>query len=190
MKLHASFSAAIFVEEGGCRLSFDFKKKREKVRVIIVKLADRLHNMRTLAHMPPHKQRRIADETLQVFAPLARLLGMYRIQAELEDLSFAYRDPATYAALARRLDAVCAQQEQAVFEAQRILHSTLARDEFVQLAVERLDITVCARELYEVYCKMQAAGGRPEDVSDVAQLRIVLTLKARISIWLETFFTL
>ena len=64
-----------------------FLAMTEDARIIIVKLADRLHNMRTMASMPPHKQAKIARETLCVFAPLAGLLGLWRVKVELEDLS-------------------------------------------------------------------------------------------------------
>jgi (p)ppGpp synthase/HD superfamily hydrolase len=64
-----------------------FLAMTEDSRIIVVKLADRLHNMRTMAGMPPHKQTKIANETLRVFAPLASLLGLWRIKRELEDLS-------------------------------------------------------------------------------------------------------
>jgi (p)ppGpp synthase/HD superfamily hydrolase len=73
----------------------------EEERVIIVKLADRLHNMRTLSSMKPQKQRRIAEETLQVFVPLAKLLGMYRVKDELEALAFRWSDPESHAELLR-----------------------------------------------------------------------------------------
>ena len=72
---------------------------RKQVRIIVVKLADRLHNMRTMASMPPGKQRRIAQETLTVFAPLARLLGLYTVKEELEELSFKYAMPQQYAVM-------------------------------------------------------------------------------------------
>jgi GTP pyrophosphokinase len=71
-------------------LQFLFLAMTEEVRIIVVKLADRLHNMRTMEAMPPAKQRRIAQETLTVFAPLARLLGLYTVKEELEELSFKY----------------------------------------------------------------------------------------------------
>ena len=71
-------------------LQFLFLAMTEEVRIIVVKLADRLHNMRTMDAMPPAKQRRIAQETLTVFAPLARLLGLYTVKEELEELSFKY----------------------------------------------------------------------------------------------------
>ncbi|KAF2304717.1 hypothetical protein GH714_037687 [Hevea brasiliensis] len=93
-----------------------FLAMTEEVRVIIVKLADRLHNMRTLSHMPPHKQSSIAMETLQVFAPLAKLLGMYQIKSELENLSFMYTNPEDYAKVRRRVSDLYKDHEKELVE--------------------------------------------------------------------------
>jgi (p)ppGpp synthase/HD superfamily hydrolase len=93
-----------------------FLAMTDEVRVIIVKLADRLHNMRTLCHMPPHKQSSIAGETLQVFAPLAKLLGMYSIKSELENLSFMYVSAEDYDRVTSRIANLYKEHEKELTE--------------------------------------------------------------------------
>ena len=74
------------------------------IRVVLVKLADRLHNLRTLGYMPPDKQQQKAQETLDIFAPLANRLGIWQLKWELEDLSFRFTDPASYKRVAKMLE--------------------------------------------------------------------------------------
>src|SRR6201982_4229204 len=81
----------------------------DDVRVLLIKLADRLHNMRTLAHQPPAARRRTADETLAIYAPLAGRMGMQQMREELEDLAFRQLNPEAYRVLSERLDALAAR---------------------------------------------------------------------------------
>src|ERR1700736_4781116 len=83
----------------------------EDVRVLLVKLADRLHNMRTLDHMPPEARRRNAEETIDIYAPLAARIGMYEMREELENLSFRELNPEAYRVINARLDALAARNQ-------------------------------------------------------------------------------
>ena len=83
----------------------------EDVRVLLVKLADRLHNMRTLQFMPPEARRRIAEETLDIYAPLAGRMGMHEMREELEDLAFHELNPEAYEVISARLDALAARNQ-------------------------------------------------------------------------------
>lgn len=97
----------------------------EDLRVILVKLADRLHNMRTLDSMPRKKQERIARETLTVFAPLANLLGLYRMKTELDDLSFRYICPNVYSDTVRHLDVLSKEQEEFLLRIKQALEEVI-----------------------------------------------------------------
>eukprot|EP00899_Mesostigma_viride_P018926 jgi/Mesvir1/27034/Mv20734-RA.2 len=151
-----------------------FLAMTNEVRVIIVKLADRLHNMRTLEFMSPEKQKAIAEETLQVFAPLARLLGMYKIKSELEMLSFKYSNREMYAAIVRRMDELCKQQEEVVLEARDFLADKFEKDFFLRLTRTKATVTVQCKEIYSTWRKMVEEGGTVEDIQNVAQLCIIL----------------
>jgi len=148
----------------------------EEVRVIIVKLADRLHNMRTLESLAPHKRKRIADETLEVFAPLAKLLGMYCVKDELEALAFRWSDPDSHAELLRWYDELSVSQGPVVEQAVLALRAAFARDEFLQITCERVDVEVRCKELYSVHRKMRERQLTLQEVRDVAQIRIVAHL--------------
>ncbi|KAK7240494.1 hypothetical protein SO694_00111088 [Aureococcus anophagefferens] len=105
-----------------------FISMTDDYRIIIVKLADRLHNMRTLEHMPRHKQLRIARETLEIFAPLAHRLGLWTFKAELEDWAFRYAHPGPYAALEAALEVRRSRYESALKGSRKALEARLAAD--------------------------------------------------------------
>src|SRR6266545_2466117 len=98
----------------------------DDVRVLLVKLADRLHNMRTLAHMPPEARRRVAEETVDIYAPLAGRMGMHELREELEDLAFRELNPEAYKVVSERLDALEAKNVGLVAEIEQQLTRKLS----------------------------------------------------------------
>ncbi|XP_075099841.1 putative GTP diphosphokinase RSH1, chloroplastic isoform X2 [Nicotiana tabacum] len=154
-----------------------FLSMTEEVRVIIVKLADRLHNMRTLSHMPPHKQSGIATETLQVFAPLAKLLGIYQIKSELENLAFMYTNAQDYARVQRRIAELYKEHEKELKEAKRILMKKIEEDQFLDLVTVKTEIHSICTEPYSIYKAVLKSKNSINEVNQIAQLRIIIKPK-------------
>jgi GTP pyrophosphokinase len=140
----------------------------EDINVVLIKLADRLHNMRTLGHMPEHKRRRIAQETLDIFAPLANRLGIWQIKWELEDLAFRYVNPTTYREIAEYLDARRSQREQEMSEIRTKLITLLSQ---AGIAAE---VSARPKHIFSIYKKMARKGVPFDMVFDVRGVRIVV----------------
>lgn len=140
----------------------------EDIRVILVKLADRLHNMRTLGVMPPPKRRRIARETLEIYAPIAHRLGMNALRLELEDLGFEALHPLRYQVITKHLKRSRGHQKKMLGKITESLNAALAR--------EHIEATVAGREkhLYSIYRKMREKGLSLNEVLDVFGFRIVV----------------
>ncbi|KAK8570253.1 hypothetical protein V6N13_002945 [Hibiscus sabdariffa] len=155
---------------------------RQIVRVIIVKLADRLHNMRTLSHMPPHKQSSIAMETLQVFAPLAKLLGVHQIKSELENLSFMYTNPKDYAKVKRRIGDLHNIHEKDLVEAEKILMKRIENDQFLDLVTLKTEIRAVCKEPYSIYKSVLKSNGSISEVNQIAQLCIIIKPKPSVGV--------
>jgi guanosine-3',5'-bis(diphosphate) 3'-pyrophosphohydrolase len=138
------------------------------VRVLLVKLADRLHNMRTLHYVPPAKRDRIAQETLDIYAPLAGRMGMHEMREELEDLAFRQINPEAYNALTTRL----ARQRETNAAAIEEIETQLAR----KLAGEGIGAEVDGRQKkpYSIYRKMERKSVSFEQLSDVVGFRVLV----------------
>ena len=143
----------------------------DDVRVILIKIADRLHNMRTLDSMPEHKQVKIASETLYIYAPLAHRMGLHAIKTELEDLSLKYENPVEYQELEKRIHDY------------RDEHTGLYQ-QFIAPIRERLtesgyryDITARTKSVYSVWSKMQRRHISFEEIYDLLAVRIVFDPK-------------
>ncbi len=138
------------------------------IRVILIKLADRLHNMRTLGVMRADKQRRIARETLEIYAPVAKRLGMQNISLELEDLGFRAHYPMRYRVLQNVLKKMRGNRKEVVEKIRLSLEERL-RQEGIEAPVEGRE-----KHLYSIYDKMRNKGLSFDDVSDVYGFRIVV----------------
>lgn len=167
-------SGGIFGDKASAQAE-NFKKllltMSDDIRVILIKIADRLHNMRTLGSMLPSKQYKIAGETMYIYAPLANRLGLYKIKTELENLSFKYEHPEEYATIAQKLEATAAERDK-VFK------------EFTAPIREQLDkmgmkyyILARVKSIYSIWNKMQTKHVPFEEIYDILAVRIIFTPK-------------
>ncbi|NLI53042.1 MAG: bifunctional (p)ppGpp synthetase/guanosine-3',5'-bis(diphosphate) 3'-pyrophosphohydrolase [Clostridiales bacterium] len=138
------------------------------VRVVIIKLADRLHNMRTLAYCNPYKRMRKAKETLEVYAPLAHRFGMGAIKGEMEDLSFMYLMPEEYADISRQFREKQAERQETLDNAKKIIGEEL------EAAGIEAAISGRPKHLYSVYRKMQRQNSSISEIYDLIAIRVIV----------------
>jgi GTP diphosphokinase / guanosine-3',5'-bis(diphosphate) 3'-diphosphatase len=146
-----------------------FLAMAKDIRVILVKLADRLHNMRTLEHLPDSKRRRIAQETRDIFAPLANRLGIGHIKWELEDLAFKYIETEAYREIQAFINEKRADRESHIANAIAQLHDRLG-----QSSIQVIDINGRPKHLYSIYRKMRKQQKEFHEIFDIAALRIIV----------------
>lgn len=165
-------SGGIFGEQASAQAE-NFKKlllnMSDDIRVILIKICDRLHNMRTLASQPANKQYKIAGETLYIYAPIANRLGLNKIKSELEDLSFHYEHPEEYASIERELASTQASR-----------HTLF--DQFtapIEDALKQMGVTYTIKERvkspYSIWTKMQNKHVTFEEIYDILAVRIIFT---------------
>ncbi|MCG6866774.1 MAG: GTP diphosphokinase [Thiogranum sp.] len=140
----------------------------EDVRVVLIKLADRLHNMRTLRHLDETRQRRIARETLEIYAPLANRLGIWQIKWELEDLALRYLDPEAYHRIASLLDGRRIDRERHIELVKQQL-----REAFEQTGVEA-EVTGRPKHIYSIWRKMRRKNVDFHEIFDVQAVRVLV----------------
>lgn len=138
------------------------------MRVIIIKLADRLHNMRTLNFLPEKKQKRIARETLDIYAPLAHRLGIFHIKWELEDLTLRYLEPDAYYDLIEKVAQKRGEREEYINEVKNILQQKLR-----EVRIEA-DIQGRPKHFYSIYQKMVKKRKNFEDIYDLTAFRVIV----------------
>lgn len=137
------------------------------IRVILIKIADRLHNMRTLGSMLPNKQYKIAGETLYIYAPLANRLGLYKIKTELENLSFKYEHPEEYAEIEKKLNATAAERDKVFNE-----FTTPIRMQLDKMGL-KYRLMARVKSIYSIWNKMQTKHIPFEEIYDLLAVRII-----------------
>lgn len=137
-------------------------------RVIMIKIADRIHNMRTMQYMKPEKRRLIAQETLDIYVPLTHRFGLYKLKNELEDLSFKYVNPVEYQ---KQVDALIENKEKRENYVQSVIGPLQ-----IKMALEDFDCTIQGRtkNIYSIYNKMLSRGCEFEDIFDIFAIRIIV----------------
>ena len=169
-------SGGIFGEQASAQAE-NFKKllltMSEDIRVILIKIADRLHNMRTLDSQPANKQYKIAGETLYLYAPLAHRLGLYKIKSELENLSFKFEHPEEYAIIERKLEETRVLRHQSFDEFTQPIEAALQKMGFQYEIKERV------KTPYSIWSKMQKKHVSFDEIYDILAVRIIFTPKNR-----------
>jgi len=140
----------------------------DDIRVILVKLADRLHNMRTLQHLPEERRLKVAQETLDIYAPIANRLGMSKVKNELEELSFRYLEPKAYEGLRAKVDAKRKTADAVINDLTKTIRTKL---EEAQIPVTHLDGRI--KRLYSIHLKLKRQKIDLERVYDFVALRII-----------------
>ncbi len=140
------------------------------IRVLLVKLADRMHNMRTLSYMSKAKQIQKAKETLEIYAPLAHRLGIHSLKWELEDLAFATLHPKRYAEIQQMVNMRRADREEFVSEAGSYLERELR-----EVGIEPVEITGRAKHFYSIYEKMTRRGKEFNEIYDLTAMRVIVS---------------
>ena len=169
-------SGGIFGEQASAQAE-NFKKllltMSEDIRVILIKIADRLHNMRTLDSQPANKQYKIAGETLYLYAPLAHRLGLYKIKSELENLSFKFEHPEEYAVIERKLKETSLSRHKSFDEFTQPIEAALQKMGFQYEIKERV------KTPYSIWSKMQKKHVSFDEIYDILAVRIIFTPKVR-----------
>ncbi len=165
-------SGGIFGEQASAQAE-NFKKllltMSEDIRVILIKIADRLHNMRTLDSQPANKQYKIAGETLYLYAPLAHRLGLYKIKSELENLSFRFEHPEEYADIEQKLEASRVSRHQ-TFD-----HFTAPIEEMLKRMGLKYQIKERVKTPFSIWTKMQNKHVTYDEIYDILAVRIIFT---------------
>lgn len=139
------------------------------VRVVLIKLADRLHNMRTMSYMSPEEQRRISRETLDIYAPLASLLGIWQIKWELEDLAFRYLEPDIYAQMKKDLAQRRAERESDVEKL-----SAMLKAELIRHGIYQVEVMGRPKHIYSIWRKMKHKGVTFDQIYDRHGVRVIV----------------